>query len=523
MSDSNNTKKYPVATPEVAKMLKLDVGRDSDGLSGDVHLSAEDLPVAEAEQVFSDNHAQANGDGAKSAFSKIVGNLYIKQNDGQDRAAQDSRQVSGDAHKAEPLALGLTAQASPLKIFLKSFFPYVVIFSAAVFVYFFFFSNVDFSKILQIKAKPSAPKETALQQMEAQNLTAYYAWINQFYFDVSDKKILEPEADNSGNGLSNFQKYLLNLNPKTYDTLNLGMADSEALALGINPSSGTALTDEQRKVLNKYFDMEVIINRLTLAHLRNNRQSSSFNGAGQVAGASLGLRGNFAGQNQATNLYNQNSQNQGNQMVSKTAQNVQSGSSQNNGGQTGAVYTGTAARQNNGGGQTVNNQNFQNSPNNMVLQANDLAIDQKKPGRLEIPSLNINVPVMWTGDPKNFDKDLQSGVVHYPGTAMPGQIGTSYISGHSSNYAWAKGDYKKIFSTLGNLADNSSFKITVVQKDGKDVILHYVVTGRREFKATDQAQFENFPKSVVALSTCWPVGTTQRRLVIFGELSQVER
>src|SRR6185295_4994485 len=77
------------------------------------------------------------------------------------------------------------------------------------------------------------------------------------------------------------------------------------------------------------------------------------------------------------------------------------------------------------------------------------------PGRLEIPSLKINVPIIWSKDTNSFDKDLQSGVVHYPGTALPGQIGTTYISGHSSNYVWAKGSYNHVFTHLGDLADNT--------------------------------------------------------------------
>ncbi|MFA5860051.1 MAG: sortase, partial [Elusimicrobiota bacterium] len=88
---------------------------------------------------------------------------------------------------------------------------------------------------------------------------------------------------------------------------------------------------------------------------------------------------------------------------------------------------------------------------------------------------------------------------------------------------WVKGDFNKVFSKLGDLADNTSFKITVVQKNGKDAIFHYVVTGRKEFSATDQEQFKNTGESIVALSTCWPVGSTAKRLVVFGQVTQVER
>ena len=83
--------------------------------------------------------------------------------------------------------------------------------------------------------------------------------------------------------------------------------------------------------------------------------------------------------------------------------------------------------------------------------------------------------------------------------------------------------YNYIFSKLGDLADNTSFKITVVQKNGKNAIFHYVVTHRKQYLATDQEQFVNTGKSLVALSTCWPVNTTAKRLVVFGELTQTEK
>ena len=117
-------------------------------------------------------------------------------------------------------------------------------------------------------------------------MQAYNTWINSFYYDVTDPKVLDPNADNSGNGLTNFQKFLLNLNPKSYDTLGLGRSDTESLAMGIDPLTGGKLTADQQNIINKYIDLEVAMNRLTLAKLQSSEQ-------GQVAGASTT-------QNQAT-------------------------------------------------------------------------------------------------------------------------------------------------------------------------------------------------------------------------------
>ena len=320
----------------------------------------------------------------------------------------------------------------------------------------------------------TTPKQTALQQLEKQSLPAYNQWISGFYYDVSDPKVLDPDADNSGNGLSNFQKYLLNLNPKSYSTLGFGAADSELLAQGTNPLTGNKLTDTQKQIVSKYFDMEVIMNRLALDKLQKN---------GSVAGVSTSTVAT------ATNISN-----------------IVNYRSFESSGIRGAQEASAAVVQ---------------DPE--VLNANNLQIDTSKPGRLEIPSLGVNAPLMWSSDPKNFETDLKSGVIHYPGTAMPGQIGTSYISGHSSNYAWVKGNYNHVFTHLGDLSNDQSFKITVVQTNGKDAVLHYAVTGSKQYGPTDPAQFANAGKSVVALSTCWPVGSTSQRLVVYGELTQIEQ
>ena len=48
---------------------------------------------------------------------------------------------------------------------------------------------------------------------------------------------------------------------------------------------------------------------------------------------------------------------------------------------------------------------------------------------------------------------LRDGVVHlteevHPYSVMPGEIGNSYIVGHSSNYSWVKSNYNEIFKPL---------------------------------------------------------------------------
>ncbi len=473
------------ATPEVSQLLGLHkVIEDGHNMHAPASKKAHEpvnLPVVDSEVTSKgvvDSHA------ASASHSPVL------------TAANSSHDLS---HEIETLEEAAEKQA-PWKKAIKTLAPYLAVFVVGLALYYFFLSKTDLSTVLD-KIKPVTKtavnqKETALQALEKQNLQSYRTWIAQYYFDVSDVKIIEPNADNSGNGLSNFQKYLLGLNPRSYDTLGLNMADSQALAAGINPLTGNTLTDQQKQILDKYFDMEVIMNRLALSNLNNSRNN--------IAGASVNSLNNQANIQQS--------------------QNNQSGAGVNAlGGQPNIIQNNNYNNNING---TLQNNNSYTAPKtgaNSMLFGEDSDIDQTKPGQLEIPSLKISVPVIWTQDSKNFDADLQSGVVHYPGTALPGQVGTTYISGHSSNYVWAKGSYNRVFSKLGDLADNSSFVITVYNKQGKTIKYHYVVTRRAEFKATDQAQFENSGTGTVALSTCWPVNTTQKRLVVFGELTQTER
>src|SRR3989338_4267839 len=52
------------------------------------------------------------------------------------------------------------------------------------------------------------------------------------------------------------------------------------------------------------------------------------------------------------------------------------------------------------------------------------------PAELSIPKLGVKAPVIWSRSPDAFDDDLNRGLVHYPGTAFPGQAGGAHIFRH---------------------------------------------------------------------------------------------
>ena len=334
---------------------------------------------------------------------------------------------------------------TPLGKTIKAVMPYVAVFIVAGLFYFIFIGGLSLSDMKSWIPNSNdahaqqSPKIVA-EQIPSSQMSAYDAWINSYFFDVTDTKILAPDYDISGNGLTNYQKFLLGLNPKKQDTMGLGMTDTRALINGIDPLTGGPLTSTQKTIIAQSVDLEGISNKLTL---------QSLDQTPKVAGASTGSNGD-----DRTSIIN---------------------------------------------------------------------LNQSASGELDIPSLKIKVPLIWAPDPDSVEKDLLQGVVHYPGTPMPGQIGTSYISGHSSNYAWIKSPYNRIFESIDKLKMYDGFTISATDASGNKVVFHYAVRGTGIFTANDQKQFANIGKSTVALSTCWPIGTASKRYVVFGQLTSIDQ
>lgn len=167
----------------------------------------------------------------------------------------------------------------------------------------------------------------------------------------------------------------------------------------------------------------------------------------------------------------------------------------------------------------VNNRITYNTANNIspaghVSGIAKINYDLTKPGRLSIPRLNLQVPLIWSTDPSQFDKDLSKGVVHYPGTAMPGEIGTIYVSGHSSDYIWKRNQFAQIFAKLNVLEAGDDVFVDVYDINGNTHTFRYQVSVKNVYAPNDQAQFVDNTANKLNLSTCWPIGTTKDRLVV---------
>ncbi|MEK7573568.1 MAG: sortase [Patescibacteria group bacterium] len=134
-----------------------------------------------------------------------------------------------------------------------------------------------------------------------------------------------------------------------------------------------------------------------------------------------------------------------------------------------------------------------------------------------IPKIGASAKVIPNIDPSNeaqFLEVLQQGVAHALGTYFPGLPGNIYLFAHSTDNFWDVGRYNAVFYLLKDLAP------------GDDVIVYfenqrhnYVVTEIRTVDASDVSYItkSNTGKEVLILQTCWPPGTTWKRLLVFAE------
>ena len=144
--------------------------------------------------------------------------------------------------------------------------------------------------------------------------------------------------------------------------------------------------------------------------------------------------------------------------------------------------------------------------------------------RIIIPKLNLNIPLIapsygallkedWPQVEKDIQGALEQGVVHYPGTARPGQAGNFFVTGHSSYYPWAAGKYKTIFARLHQL--NVGDEYWVYYGGDKH---RYTVIEKKEVSPSDISVLDQpTDLRLATLMTCTPVGTTLRRLIVVSQ------
>ncbi len=157
-------------------------------------------------------------------------------------------------------------------------------------------------------------------------------------------------------------------------------------------------------------------------------------------------------------------------------------------------------------------------PQNIIVNPSSDASVGPDP-RLIIPKLNVDVPVIYgvnAADHNAQMKAMEKGAAHFSiagANAVPGQVGNAVFSAHSSNDAFAAGDYKFVFAQNEKLVKDD---IMYMHYQGKRYT--YAVTKKEVVMPNEVSRVQiQTDKPILTLISCVPLGTAEKRLLVFAE------
>ncbi len=160
--------------------------------------------------------------------------------------------------------------------------------------------------------------------------------------------------------------------------------------------------------------------------------------------------------------------------------------------------------------------------NKLVTQSDPVPIKKEFPrtdreNSLEIPSLGMITPLVagQSTDIATLTKELNSGVVYYPGSVAPGTTGQMVVLGHSAPPNWPHIKYDWVFSNIQDLKAGDQI---IVYFDKR--IYTYTVTTKTIIDPGQDITSHNQDgtKNILTIVSCWPPGKDYKRITVEAEL-----
>ena len=132
---------------------------------------------------------------------------------------------------------------------------------------------------------------------------------------------------------------------------------------------------------------------------------------------------------------------------------------------------------------------------------------------ISIPKLRIKEAVVTIGG-----DELGKSLIHYGGTANPGQPGNTVIFGHSIlPQFYNPSSYKSIFSLIPTLKPGDHISVNFDGITYKYVVYEYIEALPSEIDILEQ----NYSRKDLSLVTCVPPGTYLRRGIVHARLVEI--
>lgn len=134
-----------------------------------------------------------------------------------------------------------------------------------------------------------------------------------------------------------------------------------------------------------------------------------------------------------------------------------------------------------------------------------------------IPKIGANAtitPNVDASDKNAFLPVLQHSVAHAKGSSLPDGDGSVYLFAHSTDNFWDVGRYNAVFYLLKELQGGDSIVLFYNNKR-----YDYTVSEKKIIDPSDVSYLINSLKSPkqLILQTCWPPGTTWKRLLVIAK------
>lgn len=135
---------------------------------------------------------------------------------------------------------------------------------------------------------------------------------------------------------------------------------------------------------------------------------------------------------------------------------------------------------------------------------------------LKIPKLGIERAEVEVNS-QNLSPDERLG--HYPGSALPGEVGSIFIYGHSATpLFFDPRNYRTIFSTLDKLGEGDEIIVEFGGKYFKYVVEKLIVLNPEDVHPLEPAAPAFLHQSYLTLMTCVPPGIKTQRLLVQARL-----
>ena len=131
----------------------------------------------------------------------------------------------------------------------------------------------------------------------------------------------------------------------------------------------------------------------------------------------------------------------------------------------------------------------------------------------KIGAVSAVTPDVNAGDFDEYSRALKKGVAEAAGLSHPGKIGTTYLFAHSVGSRADYARYNAIFYLLHRIGEGDRVEVVYRGKLYKYEVIRKEILGAKDVRYLIPQK----EKELLVLSTCYPPGTSWKRLVVVAE------